>query len=415
MLTAIRDTLLIPDAQQCLYPLVYNDGNVGKFRDIITGQDASLSGGSTLTGQAKFRNDFQRLNDIMLGYRAAPAWTNLLYALNTDAPSGEDGTVGGWQPNAAHCTITNSSVWARHGSRSFLSTVVGASVSPPRGQINVAAATAAGTQYTMACNLKNIYGSSQQFRLIFYDDVSGYQYSSAFTVANGAEAFLYTTKTFGAGSTVRYILVEMNLGNANQVPVFYYDAISLVSGSVVPMFTEAECTATSCTFPTAGLFSAGEDVSFLCFVWTPWAGDDSGDHRLIYGINGNNILTLYKASDNYLYIYTRDNALVTKYNRLAVGATNWPAGSFHAIATSLTAGNTQRLALDGTLAASVVGTGVRESALPANLSFGSTQTPSLHANGLIIPFVYKGVAWDDAMCQRMSSLQAPPPRMRRVA
>jgi hypothetical protein len=196
--------------------------------------------------------------------------------------------------------------------------------------------------------------------------------------------------------------------------VQYYDAAILVPGATVPMFEEKECVATSCTFPTP--FAAGEPVSFLFFVWTPWAGADGANHNLL-GIGGHGAadsIRLLKANTNALLFDVYDNAAAVKRCSTAAG---WAAGSFNRIACSRSSAGVTTAALNGTLFTTRndgAGTGL-EAALEASVYFGATSAGAFPLNGLILPFIYGGVAWGDEECQRMSQLGAPPPRTRRVA
>lgn len=386
-----------------LYPAVINDAATGQFLNLITNVNATMSGGSTLLGQAKFRNDFQKINDVIMGYRASQAWVNLLYALDPDNPSGEGGTVGDWNVGGGNCTLVNTAEWSRAGSRGFKQTAT--AVASTYALIDVRAVCAAGSQYTAQAMFQAAAGKT--IRLALYGDTSGYTLIDV--VATGLPQIARVTKTFAAGDAADRSIIIRQL-NAAIGDVCYWDNFMIVSGSVVPMFTEAECTATSCTFPTP--FSAGEDVSFLIFIWVPYALNDGQNHYLMNNDGaGNNNIIFYKGSDNNLYLWTVDAANVSKIRQMAVSG----AAGFHAIAASLSAANTQQLAIDGTLAVTTSGAGVRESAVAAATYYGTHSTGVQQLNGLILPSTYKGVVWDGPMCQRMSSLQAQPPRMRRVA
>jgi hypothetical protein len=105
---------------------------------------------------------------------------------------------------------------------------------------------------------------------------------------------------------------------------------------------------------------------------------------------------------------------VAKSMVMAVTAVNWPAGTMKVFAGSLAADNTQRLALNGTLAGVSAGAGARETFMPATIYMGSDLIVGNHLNGIILPYIYRGVAWGDEECQYYSSLQAPPPRNRVV-
>lgn len=391
-----------PDPRLSLYALPFNDGEGGKLRNHITGEDATLSGGSTLLAQEKFRNDFQRLASTFptLGYRASPAWTNLEYALDTDNPSAEGGTAGTHTATNGGITVITTDSW--HGSHCFKQTPTGAA---PTLDTDLMAVTAAGTQYTTAAMVKATEGRTIRASLIGDTATNG-----DFT-ATGNWQLVYVTKTFAAGDTTsrdRSILLTDGIAG----DTFLVDAVITVTGSTVPMFEEAECVATSCTVPTP--FAAGEPVSFLFFVWTPWAGNDGVTHYL-WGNRGvgTNYVSLTKYNANVVMLFTRDAANITKTTTLAVNADSWPAGSFHAIAGSMTPDNTHRLAVDGTLGASV-GAGVRENSVGANNYIGTSTLATLPLNGLILPYIYRGVAWGDEECEYYSTLQAPPPMYRRV-
>ena len=393
-------------ADLALLPNVLWTPDGGALENAIGGGLATLSGGSTLLAQEKFRNDFQRLTSDFptLGYRASPAWTNLDYALDTDNPSAEGGTAGTHTATNGGITIITTDFW--HGSRCFKQTPTGAA---PTFDTDLMAVTAASTQYTTAAMVKAT--ATRTIRASLIGDTSGA--TPADFPATGDWQLVYTTKTFAAGDTTdRYRTIALIDGQVGDT--FLVDAVITVAGATVPMFEESECVATSATFPTAGLFSAGEPVSFLVFVWTPWAGNDGVRHVVFSNIGaGSNRVYMDKPAGNYLRIATIDNAGAARSNFVTT-AINWPAGSFHTVAASLEANNTQRIAVDGVLGAVTVGAGVRESAVGAKSAVGAIGAND-HLNGLILPYTYRGVAWGDEECEYYSSLQAPPPRTRRVA
>ncbi|MCK9602376.1 MAG: hypothetical protein M0R06_25245, partial [Sphaerochaeta sp.] len=287
LLIAERDPTL------ALYPIALNDFATGNFLDAVTNINATTSGGSTLTGQAKFRNDYQRLTSTFpsLGYRASPAWTNLLYELNADAPSFEGGTTGGWAGGRYTNAIITTDAW--HGSRSLQGTVNNVA-GDQYETITVTAGTAAGTQYTFAAMVKagNAGAVGNKVYARTWDDVTGYTSGAQVTLTTEWQ-LVTVTATYNAASTVRQVYIYNVWGSGWLVgDVLLIDAISLVAGATVPMFEEAECTATSCTFPTP--FTAGEPVSFLFFVWTPWAGNDATLHQLLDNRSGASIVQIYK-------------------------------------------------------------------------------------------------------------------------
>ncbi len=383
-------------ADLALLPNVLWTPDGGALENAIDGVRATITGGSTLTGAAKRRNDYQRLASTFpsLGYRASGAATNLLYALNADAPSFEGGTVGGYLSNGM--SVSNIGTRAWHGTRCLQGTQAAANW---RAYRTLTAATAAGAQYTLAAMVKGGAGSvGQVARLSLFDDVTGLTNSPNITLT-GDWQFLVVTKTFDAASTTRgaYLYGPSIVG-----AIIYWDAISLTAGATVPQFDEKECVATSCTVPTP--FAAGEPVSFLVFVWTPWAGNDGVDHYLLdTTVSGTNRVFLYKTAANVLTLRVNDAAGANKNRTINVDAANWPAGTMKAIAGSLTADNTMRLALGGTLSAAGAGAGVRETAIGANLYAGTSNGGVFHLNGIILPYIYRGVAWGDEECQYMSS------------
>jgi hypothetical protein len=86
----------------------------------------------------------------------------------------------------------------------------------------------------------------------------------------------------------------------------------------------------------------------------------------------------------------------------------------HRVAFSIHEDNTQHLALNGTLLTTSAGAAGREAAVNANLYAGSDKDGANHGNCLLLPYVYE-VPWSAAECEYYSTLQAPPPRARRVA
>jgi len=394
LLIAERDPTL------ALYPIAIDDFAAGYLLNAQSNVNATMGGGSTLLLQEKRRNDYQRLTSTFptLGYRASGAYTNLDYALDPDNPSAEGGTAGTHTATGGGITVITTDFW--HGSRCFKQTPTGAA---PTFDTDLMAVTAAGTQYTTAAMVKAT--ATRTIRASLIGDTS-VPTSGDFT-ATGDWQLVYVTKTFAAGDTTsrdRSILLTDGIAG----DTFLVDAIITVTGGTVPMFEESECVATSATFPTP--FAAGEPVSFLCFVWTPWAGNDGVAHVIFSNIGaGNNRLYMDKPAGNYLRISTIDNAGAAKHNIIGTTAINWPAGSFHAIAASLPAAGDYRLALDGVLATAPGGAGVRESAVGAVIFLTNP------LNGLILPYIYRGVAWGDEECEYYSTLQAPPPRTRMVA
>lgn len=407
MLDVMKNELWHPIKEQVLYPLPVDDGAGGEFHDYITGANATRAGGTTLADPAaEYRNNFQRgSNDprFPLMLRASGAVTNLLYALNADAPSFEGGTVGGWALSGGARVVVNDPAW--HGSKALHCYGSGVGYG---SFLDVTAITAAGSQYTFAAMISSLQSS---IRVTMWDDVTGTIASGNAILANDGWKQSVVTGTFTAGSVSRKVWFY----RINDPYDFYADAAILVAGATVPMFEEKECVATSCTLPTP--FAAGEPVSFLCFVWTPWAGNDGVRHDILYGIriaptvDG---IVVGKTIGNNLQVATY-LAGVTKSMGMAVNAVNWPAGTMKVFAGSLAADNTQRLALNGTLAGVSAGAGARETFMPATIYMGSDLFVGNPLNGIILPYIYRGVAWDGAECVRMSTLKNIPARMRRTA
>ncbi|MFA5636142.1 MAG: hypothetical protein WC977_09560, partial [Anaerovoracaceae bacterium] len=156
------------DPRLALYPFALDDASAGVFRDLMTNVDATVSGGSTLTGAAKRRNDFQRLTSTFptLGYRASGAVDNLDYALDPDNPSAEGGTTGTHTATNGAITVITTDFW--HGSRCFKQTPTGAA---PTFDTDLMAVTAASTQYTTAAMVKATAGRTIRASLI--GDTSG--------------------------------------------------------------------------------------------------------------------------------------------------------------------------------------------------------------------------------------------------
>ncbi|MFA4972897.1 MAG: hypothetical protein WC683_09805 [bacterium] len=404
LLIAERDPTL------ALYPIAINDFAAGQFLNAQTNVNATMAGGSTLLGQAKYRNDFQRLTSTCptLGYRAAPAWTNLDYALDPDNPSAEGGTVGTHTATGVHhMDVMATDSW--HGSRCFRLIV---NAPAPTFDTDLMAVTAASTQYTTAAMVKATAGRTIRASLI--GDTSGATPTDF--PATGNWQLVYVTKTFAAGDTTSrdrsILLTDGQVGDT-----FLVDAVITVAGSTVPMFEESECVATSCTFPTP--FTAGEPVSFLFFVWTPWAGND-GVTRFLFSM-GNpaaaNSMFIRKTNTNVLNFNIYDAAGAVRGCTEAVDATDWPAGTMKVIAASRDAAGNMLAYLGGTAFTTQnagAGSGLMGAAA-ATIYFGNRGAGLDPLNGLILPFTYRGVAWGDEECEYYSTLQAPPPRARRVA
>jgi len=399
------------DPRLALYPFALDDASAGVFRDLMTNVDATTSGGSTLTGAAKRRNDYQRLTSTFpsLGYRASGAVTNLLYALNPDNTSFENGTVGGWTTipagNIASATVSQEQSW--HGS---YSTKLVQSAADSRYDLVITAVTA-NAQYTASAMFKAPYAGDAAW-LQLHGNASGGAVTVVTTTGDWQQ--ITVTHTF-AGDVTRSLFFYPRSGAAGYE--WYLDAISLVAGATVPQFEEKEVVATSATFPTP--FSAGEPFSAAFYVFSPWPGDDGALHTIFdsqgTGAAQNRIL-IQKTAANNLEFNIWDNATNLKQCSEAVTAVNWPAGTMKRVTISRDAGVMNAFlngVVFGTLNAGA-GTGL-ESALGANSYIGTDNAGANPLNGLILPYIYRGVAWGDAECEYYSTLQAPPPRTRMVA
>ena len=400
-----------PDPRLSLYALPFNDGEGGKLRNHITGEDATLSGGSTLLAQEKFRNDFQRLTSTFpsLAYRASGAVTNLLYALNPDNPSFEGGTVGGWTL-ADFGTGSVDSTWSTHGVNSNKVTV-GAGTGGWAGQVlNVAAATANNTQYTFAARVKS--NVAKTIRVALYDEVDGYT-ATNYAFAAGEERLLAVTKTFDPTDTavIRRAHIQF-VGTAAAGDIFYMDSLILTAGATVPQFEESERVASEAYF--ANPVPAGAPVSGIVFLWVPYNGNDNTEHNYLDCRDATPLgWRLYKSAANNLLIETTAAAGIKSMGG-AVDNINMARGRMHTVAFSIHEDNTQHLALNGTLLTTSAGAAGREAAVNANLYVGSDKDGANHGNCLLLPYVYE-VPWSAAECEYYSTLQAPPPRTRMVA
>lgn len=400
-----------PDPRLSLYALPFNDGEGGKLRNHITGEDATLTGGSTLLAQEKFRNDFQRLTSTFpsLGYRASGEVTNLLYALNPDNTSFENGTVGGWEAARHTAAIITTDAW--HGSRCYQATINDAGgVAYAREDIK--AATAAGAQYTLVSFLKagNAAAVGKQYRNFMMGDTSGATYGNTITLSTSWQMSV-CTKTFAAGdTTTRVADMFQGLAAGAVGDIILCDAVVLVAGATVPQFEEAECVATSCTFPTP--FAVGEAFSFLVLLNTPYDGT-STSNRMIFDdqYDANNRIYLTRAPGQLALVVAAPGGATNR--DISTNATNWPIG-FNAIAGSIDASANLVLALNGTASTQTSVAG-RETNLTGTMMIGRVKNVATnYLNGLILPFFYRGVAWGGAECEYYSTLQAPPPMYRRV-
>lgn len=400
-----------PDPRLSLYALPFNDGEGGKLRNHITGEDATGEGGSTLLAQEKFRNDFQRLTSTFpgLAYRASREVTNLLYALNADAPSFEGGTVGGWAVTFAQDYSVQIGD-AAHGSRFFRSVANNPALAL-RINRDIAGVTVAGNEYTAVSRIRagNAQTVGKTYSIIITGNVSG---NTAVPVNLTREwQQVSVTKTFNVGDGTRTLLPFYGALVPVMGDIVECDAISLTAGATVPQFEEKECVATEAYF--ANPIPAGSPVSGVVFLWVPYNGNDGVEHNYLdcrdasgYGWR------LYKSAANNLLIETT-SAAGTKSMGGAVNGTNMAAGRLHAIGFAIHADNTQILALNGTLLTTSAGAAGREAAVNANLYMGSDKDGANHGNCAMLPFAYN-VAWGDEECQYYSSLQAPPPMYRRV-
>jgi hypothetical protein len=146
-------------------------------------------------------------------------------------------------------------------------------------------------------------------------------------------------------------------------------------------FSLGNSTAMTMLVPSASLpIYAGGPLSLIFLAQFPFDGDEVDEYYYLYDSNataGNNRIWVYfSAVSKRMYIATTDAVAGVKQTYISTAGvlkTNQP----HAIIATLDTVNNQRLYIDGvgnTAASS--GTGVRESALPANIALGHAASPT---------------------------------------
>lgn len=404
VLYGLRDKRIIS------YLRAINDGNTGILRDLARGVNATLYGGSTLTGQAKFRNDFQQIpgTDI-LAFRATPAWSNLIASLPAGIQNASfelNESVGDYQPSWA--TLSRSTNWASHGNASISVAPTSPGMTIGRAVLDVTPITSAGITYT-ACAICHITEGTA--RLELQDDVSGVSYGN--WPSTPGVYLLFVTKTFDANSTQR--LLSLYTTQYQYVPA-YFDSIILVSGSSLPMFEEASNTVSYATIPRP--WTPGEDISLLVFVWGPWAFADNRIHPIFAYENNSwvNQTAIYKYSNNSLVFAYGDSAGNTR--SLVWASPPWDDQDLNVIAGSISGAGqaTINLAINGTACTiSATGTGIWANCAPPQLGIGQyVYYTGDYSNSLIAgPYFSRG-AWSVEECARYSNLRALPPLHRRI-
>lgn len=307
----------------------------------------------------------------------AQATDNLLS--NEDA-SFEGNTVGWWAVGQ-NCTRAADATQGWHGTHSLQITSTGVA---PQVYDDITAITSANTQYTASARFKGVVGKS--YRLFFYDEVAASQYGVD-VIADGTWQTATITKTFGAGSTLRRIYFISEDGvNGN---VFYIDAIHLETGVVQTPFALDVRTACTMSIPTATIgLTAGQAMSIMCVVNTPWNGTAAGLHVMFAnGTWGGTNAIFLLANAGYLELMTRDATGFSFETYGVIDAINWAANVNHVVIATMQ-GNVRQLYLDGVAMTLNTGAGVRESSLAANTFIGTIPTGIQLFNGAILPAIW---------------------------
>lgn len=146
---------------------------------------------------------------------------------------------------------------------------------------------------------------------------------------------------------------------------------------------------TSCKIATP--FSAGQALSIMCVLKTPWAGNDGGDHH-IFNMNATapNSMGITKEASNKLYFVVTDAA--GKYKDIgdaSLSALEWAANINHVVICTRDATGVLTLTLDGVAKtdhpyADQSGATGLESSVPANVYFGTRSDNTLPINSPIL-------------------------------
>lgn len=319
--------------------------------------------------------------ETLLGVQAPiiPAGTTNLLPLET--ASFESGTTGGW--NGINCTLTNSTVWSRVGTKSLKCAPTGS----PEIYYDVTAITTAG-QYTLSAWLKSA-ATSKKFRFTVYDNVSGIQ-NSALTDITGLEQRKAFTFNFGVGSTLRYIYIDrQNLAAGDD---FYVDGIKLEAGAVATPFD------LTISWPTASIgLIPGMPFSIVAAVDTNGTQWNDGVPHIMFitrdGIACNGGFELYKSAFGFVSINTWLNG-DDKWTAIGLTAENWAPGK-HVVAAIIDEYNNQRIFLDGIEGFTSQGSCGREEMLGTNSYIGIHDDGIFPLDGSELSTIYGRVLTDD--------------------
>ena len=423
----------IPDLT--LYLIAINDNATGQFLNAMTNISAILNGGSTRTGQDKFIDDFQRLNDVILGYRASAATTNIYAGLpaGTQNTSAELNATAG-DHTAVNATLSVISTDSVHGTKCFHILATGAA---PAMNLDITAVVGNVAHHSQRM-VKATAG--RNIRLSLIGDVTGT--TSTDLAATGEWQYITVSKTF-ADDTLRTVSCSLTDGVAGDVMLC--DNIMGAATADLP-FISQEATAASATIPTPVI--AGSAFSALIIIRRPSALFGSTVYELLNCVASNAGFRL--RMENSTMRWERMNGVA---GNGILTSTNIPADTLITIAVSSDESCNMRMAINGILAiagCTPYGAGndqfnnpngiacdgthiyvadyynhrivkrdlmlmfdsespratTAEGALPATLSLPSSQ------NDLVLLFMFDGVAWGDEACKYYSHFQAPPPRNR---
>jgi len=386
--------LYVPLSKFLLQPEAYNDGSGGVLRDLIHAIDATISGGSTQSGDAKFRDDFQKYwtGRLARGLRVAPATTNLLAGL----PAGKqntsfevDDTVGDWVGSADVFELSHNSADGVHGSCCLQADTDGSN-DFAGANANVSAVTTGSTAYTFYTRVKAGIAQTvgQEVEMGIRDGVS-YTWGSHVVLSQEWQ-FAQVTRTLDAGENLILVYIRYAGTDVANGDVLLIDNAQLTETAGPLPFVEEGGLAVDAYFANADIgLSAGDGVSGVIILQHNWPGDDGGIHYLLdCRADANNGWALYKSGMNRIYINTV-KAGSAKSKWIATNSTNMPAGGISLITFSIDEDNNQQLFLNGVEGTNIAGTGDRETSINANFYFGKYFSGGYEAGGNMLLFLHR--------------------------
>jgi photosystem II stability/assembly factor-like uncharacterized protein len=167
----------------------------------------------------------------------------------------------------------------------------------------------------------------------------------------------------------------------------YIDVVQLETGAVQTPFALDTRTACTMTIPTATIgLVAGQDLSAVVVVNTPWDGTDAGTHYLMNFASAAYPGSYLQLSSSAGTLYWQSGA---QFASKAINASNWAANTNHIIVVTRQGANMQ-VYLDG-VAGTATTTATPELTLDANLSIGTDNAGANFVNGAILCAIWNRV------------------------